>query len=186
MQPTSPRPHLLEQGEQAGSTGRALWALVSPCTNTPSGPRPTSLHFTPQPIPFLPSQANQRGKWAETSNVTERGLLFPSAGQTSSPGAGGRPCRGTRELLGQLSTHSKQGHNLHLHTSHASHARTAPPAKLSWKGTYGFCILLTPPPLFPLSVGWSTLRFSKCSKKPASLSQSHSREHPPSPKRPAT
>lgn len=58
MQPTSPRPHLLEQGGKAGSTGIALWALVPPSTNTPSGPRPhlPALYTPAQTLPSLPGK----------------------------------------------------------------------------------------------------------------------------------
>lgn len=53
-------------------------------------------------------------------------------------------------MLGQLSTHSKQGPCPHLHTSHA---RPAPPAKLTWKEMRWFCLFLTPCHL-PLREGW--------------------------------
>ncbi|KAB1280951.1 hypothetical protein Cadr_000004877 [Camelus dromedarius] len=88
---------------------------------------------------LLPSEPGPHGKWAETSNLTERGLLFPSAGRLPP----------LAELLGQLSTYSMQGPGPPLHASHASHvshARPAPPVKLTWKGTCWFCFLHTPLP----------------------------------------
>lgn len=63
-------------GRKAGGTGMSLWAPVTPA-HTPSGPRPNlpELYTPDQTLPCRPSQ---RGKWAETSNIAERGLLFPA------------------------------------------------------------------------------------------------------------
>lgn len=159
----------------------SLWAPVTPA-HTPSGPRPNlpELYTPDQTLPCRPSQ---RGKWAETSNIAERGLLFPAESRlpplAEGPGAG--------ELLGQLSAHSKQGPCPHLqaihasHTSHASHARPALPAtpgrhcqpnRLGKKHAVFFFPPHTPPPPL-LSVDWVHTRALKC-KQEICFSQSHS------------
>lgn len=155
-----------------------MGSCTSPCTHSPLRPQ------TPPPELYTPahtasSQPSRRGKWAEMSDVTERGPLFPSTGQTSSPGAGGCPCWGTRELLGQLFTHSKQGPGPRLH------ARLTTAAKLTWKEHVGLfpphtpATSLTERGLGPHSDSQSA------TKKPASLSQTL-RERPPPSRRPAT
>ena len=151
-----------------------LRAFEALCTNTPSGPSPASVNFTPQPTTFPDSKASV-GNGQRRPTVQKEACCFLAWGRLPPLAqedilAGGQGV--ARTALCPLNA----GTGPHLHTSHA---RPAPSAKRAWKETQWFCFLLTLQP--PPCCWWvgSHSCSQSASRKPASLSEPL-REHPPS------